>query len=59
MDYLIYGLLIPLAPYCPAHASSDQELGLLYGAYDLFVTPVFGYLGDRIGRLCYAVIRKI
>ena len=52
MDYLIYGLLIPLAPYSPANASSDQELGLLYGAYAigvLFVTPVFGYLGDRIG----------
>jgi ferredoxin len=52
MDYLIYGLLIPLTPHSPAHATSEQQFGLLYGAYSVGVlaaTPVFGYLGDRIG----------
>lgn len=52
MDYLIYGLLIPLTPYSPAHATSEAQFGLLYGAYSvgvLLATPLFGYLGDRIG----------
>ncbi len=52
MDYLIYGLLVPLSPYSPAHATSEQQLGLLYGGYSvgvLVATPLFGYLGDRIG----------
>ncbi|HTV44829.1 MAG TPA: MFS transporter [Stellaceae bacterium] len=52
MDYLIYGLLVPLSPYSPAHASGEQQLGLLYGGYSagvLLATPLFGYLGDRIG----------
>ncbi len=52
IDYLIYGVLIPLTPYAPAHANGDERLGLLYGAYAvgvLVATPLFGYLGDRIG----------
>jgi MFS transporter, DHA1 family, solute carrier family 18 (vesicular amine transporter), member 1/2 len=52
MDYLIYGLLIPLTPYSPAHATTEEQLGLLYGSYAagvLVATPLFGYLGDRIG----------
>jgi MFS family permease len=52
MDYLIYGLLVPLSPYSPAHATSEEQLGLLYGGYAvgvLVATPLFGYLGDRIG----------
>lgn len=52
MDYLIYGLLIPLTPYSPAHATGERELGLLYGGYSVGVlaaTPLFGWLGDRIG----------
>jgi MFS transporter, DHA1 family, solute carrier family 18 (vesicular amine transporter), member 1/2 len=52
MDYLIYGLLIPLTPYSPAHATSEEELGLLYGSYSvgvLVATPLFGWLGDPIG----------
>jgi MFS transporter, DHA1 family, solute carrier family 18 (vesicular amine transporter), member 1/2 len=52
MDYLIYGLLIPLTQYSPAHVTSERQFGLLYGAYSLGVllaTPLFGYLGDRIG----------
>jgi DHA1 family solute carrier family 18 vesicular amine transporter 1/2 len=51
MDYLIYGLIIPLTPYSPALGSTEQ-LGLLYGGYSagvLAATPLFGYLGDRIG----------
>jgi MFS transporter, DHA1 family, solute carrier family 18 (vesicular amine transporter), member 1/2 len=45
MDYLIYGLLIPLTPYSPAHATSEEELGLLYGSYSvgvLVATPLLG-----------------
>jgi MFS transporter, DHA1 family, solute carrier family 18 (vesicular amine transporter), member 1/2 len=52
MDYLIYGLLIPLTPYAPGHAVGDEGLGLIYGAYAvgvLIATPLFGYFGDRIG----------
>jgi MFS transporter, DHA1 family, solute carrier family 18 (vesicular amine transporter), member 1/2 len=52
VDYLKYGVLIPLTPYSPAHAVSEEELGLLYGSYSvgvLLATPLFGWLGDRIG----------
>jgi len=52
MDYLIYGLLVPLMPYSPAQATSEAQLGLLYGGYSagvLLATPLFGYFGDRIG----------
>jgi MFS transporter, DHA1 family, solute carrier family 18 (vesicular amine transporter), member 1/2 len=51
MDYLIYGVVIPLTPYSPA-INSEEQLGLLYGGYSagvLLATPLFGYLGDRIG----------
>jgi MFS transporter, DHA1 family, solute carrier family 18 (vesicular amine transporter), member 1/2 len=62
MDYLVYGLLVPLTPYSPAHATSEEQLGLLYGGYSvgvLVATPLFGYLGDRIGcrrPLIYGVL---
>ncbi len=52
MDYLIYGLLIPLTPYSPARVTSEAELGLLYTGYSvgvLVATPLFGWLGDRLG----------
>ena len=52
MDYFIYGLIVPLGPYSPAKVTSESQLGLLYGAYALGVllaTPLFGYLGDRLG----------
>jgi MFS transporter, DHA1 family, solute carrier family 18 (vesicular amine transporter), member 1/2 len=52
MDYLIYGLIIPLTPYSPAGVLDGAELALLYTAYSIGVlagTPVFGYLGDRLG----------
>lgn len=61
MDYLIYGLLIPLAPYSPAIGGGEQ-LGLLYGGYAagvLVATPLFGFLVDRIGHrwpMIYGVI---
>src|SRR5216684_3066750 len=51
MDYLVYGLVIPLTPHSPA-IGSEGQLGLLYGGYSagvLLATPLFGYLGDRIG----------
>ncbi len=52
MDYLIYGLIVPLTPYSPAGAMSGDQLALLYSAYALGVlaaTPLFGFLGERIG----------
>ena len=52
MDYLIYGLIVPLAPYSPAGAMSEDRLALLYSAYALGVlaaTPLFGFIGERIG----------
>jgi len=52
MDYLIYGLIVPLTPYSPAGAMSESRMGLLYGVYAfgvLTATPLFGYLGERIG----------
>jgi DHA1 family solute carrier family 18 vesicular amine transporter 1/2 len=52
MDYLIYGLIVPLTPYSPVGAMSEDRLGLLYGSYALGVlaaTPLFGYLGDYMG----------
>jgi len=52
VDYFIYGLVVPLTPYTPVGTMSEDRLGLLYGAYAagvLLATPVFGYLGDRIG----------
>jgi MFS transporter, DHA1 family, solute carrier family 18 (vesicular amine transporter), member 1/2 len=52
LDYFLYGLLFPLAAYSPAGLKGEGHLALLYGVYAisvLLVTPVFGYLGDRIG----------
>ena len=52
MDYLIYGLIVPLTPYSPAGKMSENNLSVLYGSYALGVlaaTPAFGYLGDRLG----------
>jgi MFS transporter, DHA1 family, solute carrier family 18 (vesicular amine transporter), member 1/2 len=52
MDYLIYGLIVPLAPYSPAGEMSEDRLALLYSAYALGVlaaTPLFGHLGERFG----------
>jgi MFS transporter, DHA1 family, solute carrier family 18 (vesicular amine transporter), member 1/2 len=52
VDYLIYGLLVPLASYSPAYAAAEGQMGLLYAGYSagvLAATPLFGYLGDRIG----------
>jgi MFS transporter, DHA1 family, solute carrier family 18 (vesicular amine transporter), member 1/2 len=52
LDYLFYGLLLPLTAHSPAKLEGEGRYALLYGAYAmsvLLVTPVFGYLGDRIG----------
>jgi MFS transporter, DHA1 family, solute carrier family 18 (vesicular amine transporter), member 1/2 len=51
VDYFLYGMVMPLMPHSPARVSEEQ-LGLLYGGYAisvLVVTPLFGYLGDRVG----------
>jgi MFS transporter, DHA1 family, solute carrier family 18 (vesicular amine transporter), member 1/2 len=52
IDFLLYGIFFPLAAHSPAKLQNEEQFALLYGAYAvsvLLVTPVFGYLGDRIG----------
>lgn len=52
IDYFLYGIFFPLAAHSPAKLHSEEQFALLYGAYGvsvLLVTPLFGYLGDRIG----------
>jgi MFS family permease len=52
MDYFIYGLIVPLTPYSSAGTLSENHMALLYGSYAagvLLATPLFGYLGDRVG----------
>ena len=52
LDYFLYGLLFPLVAHSPAGLKGEGHLTMLYGVYAisvLLVTPVFGYLGDRIG----------
>jgi MFS family permease len=52
LDYFIYGLIVPLGAYSPAKFTGESQISMLYGAYALGVllsTPVFGYLGDRLG----------
>jgi MFS transporter, DHA1 family, solute carrier family 18 (vesicular amine transporter), member 1/2 len=52
VDYLVYGVDLPLTPFSPAGISKTEELTILSGAYalgSLVTTPLFGYLGDRFG----------
>ncbi len=52
MDYFVYGLVVPLTPFTPVGAMTEDRLALLYGSYAagvLCATPLFGFLGDRLG----------
>ncbi len=52
IDYFLYGIFFPLAAHSAAKLQNEEQFALLYGAYAvsvLLVTPVFGYVGDRIG----------
>jgi MFS family permease len=52
MDYLIYGLMIPLTPYSPAILGGGGDPALPYAAYSIGVlagTLLLGPVGDRIG----------
>ena len=52
VDYLVYGLILPLTPFSPAGVTADEKLSALAGGYAagvLLATPLFGYLGDRAG----------
>jgi DHA1 family solute carrier family 18 vesicular amine transporter 1/2 len=52
LDYLVYGLIVPLTPFSPAGITADAKLSMLAGGYALGVlvaTPLFAQLGDRIG----------
>jgi MFS transporter, DHA1 family, solute carrier family 18 (vesicular amine transporter), member 1/2 len=63
LDYFLYSLFFPLAAHSPVALNGEGHFALLYGVYAisvLLVTPVFGYLGDRIGgrstMLCGAAL---
>lgn len=63
LDYFLYGLLFPLVAHSRAELKAEGHLALLYGVYAmsvLVITPIFGYLGDRIGgrstMLCGAAL---
>ena len=52
LDYFIYGLIVPLTPHSAAGAMGEHLLALLYASYAfgvLAATPLFGYLGERLG----------
>jgi MFS transporter, DHA1 family, solute carrier family 18 (vesicular amine transporter), member 1/2 len=52
MDYFVYGAFAPLTLYSSVKLEGEAQFGLLYAAYAigaLVATPVFGYLGVRIG----------
>lgn len=52
MDYLLYGLMIPLMSHSLAGVADEHQMGLLFGAYGLGVllaTPIFGVIGDKFG----------
>ncbi|HEY2112364.1 MAG TPA: MFS transporter [Dongiaceae bacterium] len=52
LDYFVYGAFAPLTLYSPVKLADEAQFGLLYAAYSiglLVATPVFGYLGVRIG----------
>ena len=52
MDYFIYGLVVPLTPFTPVGTMTEHQMAILYGSYAagvLLATPLFGYLGDRLG----------
>jgi MFS family permease len=52
MDYFVYGAFAPLTLYSSVKPEGEAQFGLLYAAYAtgvLVATPVFGYLGVRIG----------
>lgn len=51
IDYFLYGILLPLATRFHAGLNGEEQLSWLHGAYAvsvLAVTPLFGYLGDRV-----------
>jgi multidrug resistance protein len=52
IDYMMYGLVVPLTPYSSAKIVGEQQMGTLYGGYAvgvLLATPLFGHLGDKYG----------
>ena len=63
VDYLLYGVAMTLMAHAPGKIATEQDLALLYGGYAasvLLTTPLFGYLGGRIGVrttiICGAVL---
>ena len=52
VDFFLYGVVTPLTAHSPAGVPSEGQVALLYGTYALsvlLITPLCGYLGDRIG----------
>ena len=52
MDYLIFGLVVPLTLYSPAKVTEEEQFALLYGAYQERL--VRHQLFDLEGRFWYA-----
>ncbi|NEO40951.1 MAG: MFS transporter [Moorea sp. SIOASIH] len=54
IDYISYGIVIPLLPfYAQSFGASPMVIGLLVSVFlfmQLFASPVWGSLSDRIGR---------
>lgn len=52
VDYLVYGVVLPLTLFSPANITKDEELAILEGLYAggaFLTTPIVGHLGDRFG----------
>ncbi|MFM0515179.1 MFS transporter [Paraburkholderia sp. RL17-373-BIF-A] len=53
IDYLIYGLVVPLISHTPIGTMSESNMAQVYGSYAVGVlsaTLLFGYVGDRLGH---------
>ncbi len=53
VEEVLYGMLGPLIPDCPAGFKDEHVISTLYGAYALGLilsTPILGVVTDRLGR---------
>ena len=53
VEEVLYGMLGPLIPDCPAGIKDEHVISTLYGAYALGLilsTPILGIVTDRLGR---------
>lgn len=53
VEEVLYGMVGPLIPDCPAGIKDEHVISILYGAYALgliVATPILGIVTDRLGR---------